>query len=254
MTDLSILTLFYLFLSGLVAGFVDSIAGGGGLITVPVLLAAGFSPGIALGTNKFQSSFGSFSATINFIRKKQVSLSEAWQGVFFTLIGSATGAFLVQQIDSGFLKKFIPILLTFILLYVIFFPELGHLDKHHKIDHKLFYAIFGLLIGFYDGFFGPGTGSLWVVAIIYFLGFNMLKATGYTKIMNFTSNIVALTMFLIGGNVAFKAGIAMAIGQFIGARAGSSMIIKKGSRFIKPLFVTVVSIVVVSLYYKYYFK
>ena len=110
--------------------------------------------------------------------------------------------------------------------------------------------IFGLLIGFYDGYFGPGTGSFWVVLIIIFLGYEMVKATAYTKIMNFTSNITSLMFFLIGGKVMFLPGLAMAAGEIIGAKLGSGLVIKKGVKLIKPFFYITVVVIIIFLFIK----
>lgn len=238
----------YLF-TGFFAGFIDSVAGGGGLITVPVLLGTGLPPHLALGTNKFQSSFGSFSASFNFIRKGQVKLSECISGILFTLIGAATGTYLVRQINPEFLSLIIPFLLTGILIYMIAFPKVGRKDNIARLNSHIFFLIFGLALGFYDGFFGPGTGSFWVVSIILFLGHNITKATAFTKVMNFTSNITSLVVYLFGGLVIFEIGAVMAIGQFLGARLGSNMAIKRGALFIRPLFIASVAAMIIKLIY-----
>jgi uncharacterized membrane protein YfcA len=243
-----------LFLAGFTGGFIDSIAGGGGLVTLPVLLGLGIPPHFALGTNKFQASFGSFSSTYNFMKKGIVSFKEVAYGVVMTFIGAATGTVVIQLIEADFLKKVIPVLLIGILIYLVFTPSLGKSDKKSKINETLFFSIFGILLGFYDGFFGPGTGNFWVVLIMVLLGFNMTKATGYTKVMNFTSNFTSLIVFIIGGKILFTYGLVMAAGQFIGARVGSSLAIKKGSSFIKPIFLMVVTVMIVVLSYRSYFE
>lgn len=253
MEDIQLLVGIALFIAGLLAGFVDSVAGGGGLITLPVLLGLGLPPQVALGTNKFQSSFGSFSAAYNFVRQGRVKLKDAVLGIIFTLIGAALGAWAIQQIPNDFLKHIIPFLLLVVLLYTIFSPRLGDEDSQPKMERQVFFLVFGLALGFYDGFFGPGTGSFWTVALMAGLGFNMAKATGYTKVMNFTSNIVSLGVFLLGNNVAYTAGVIMAAGQFLGARFGSGLVIKKGTGFIRPIFITMVFMTIVSLVYKTYF-
>lgn len=148
-----------LFVTGLAAGFVDSIAGGGGLITLPVLLSVGLPPQLALGTNKLQGSFGTLSAAYNFIRKKQVVLKEAVTGVFFTLIGAGTGAWAVQRLDPAFLRHLVPVLLVLVLIYTFFSKTLGYEERNPRMKQRTFFVIFGLGLGFYDGFFGPGTGS-----------------------------------------------------------------------------------------------
>ena len=242
-----------LFTTGLVAGFVDSIAGGGGLITLPVLLAVGLPPWIALGTNKLQGSFGTLSSSYNYIRKGEVKLKDCISGIMYTFLGAAAGSWAVQMMDPVFIKHVIPFLLLFVLLYTFFSPQLGYGDRLPHMGINNFFLLFGIGLGFYDGFFGPGTGSFWTSALCNVLGFNMAKAAGYARIMNFTSNIVALSMFVVGNNVLYKVGIIMGIGQIIGARIGSNLAIKKGARFIRPIFLTVVLMTIARLVYANYF-
>lgn len=243
-----------LFFSGFCAGFVDSIAGGGGLISLPVLLSAGLPPQVALGTNKLQGSFGSFSSSLNYIRKGEVNLREAGCGVIFTLIGAVTGSYTIQQMEPGFIRHIIPFMLLFVFLYTLFSQQLGDEDRKARMPRGLFYLFFGIVLGFYDGFFGPGTGSFWTAAFIIGLGFNMTRAAGFTRIMNFTSNIVALILFAAGNNVIYPVGICMAGGQIIGARIGSNLAIKKGAGFIRPVFLTVVFLTIIRLVYMNYFN
>ncbi len=234
------LILALLFLVGLLAGLIDSIAGGGGLITVPVLLGIGLPPQIALGTNKLQSSFGSGSAMLTFIRSGKVKLSDCYTGITFTAIGAASGAIAIQMLDPSFLRKLIPWLLITIVIYTIMTPRLGFDDIHPRMQQGPFFLLVGFTLGFYDGFFGPGTGSFWVMLLIFALGFNMTKATAYTKVMNFTSNIASLIFFIAGGSVLWREGLIMGAGQFIGGRIGAHIVVSKGTRFIRPLFILMV--------------
>lgn len=242
----------FLFGAGLAAGFVDSIAGGGGLIALPALLSTGLPPQIALGTNKFQGSFGTLSASYNYIQKGQASLKGAFIGIGCTFIGAAAGAWTVQRLDPGFLRHLVPIMLLLVLIYTLFSGNLGVEEQKPRMNPRAFYLIFGLGLGFYDGFFGPGTGSFWMAGLCAFQGFSMTRSAGCTRIMNFTSNIVSLILFIIGGNVLYSAGICMAIGQFIGARIGSSLAIQKGARFIRPVFLVVVAVTIGRLVYLNY--
>ncbi|MBF0379222.1 MAG: TSUP family transporter [Desulfamplus sp.] len=253
MPDITTDLLIMLFFAGLFAGLVDSIAGGGGLISVPALLFAGLPPQLALGTNKLQGTFGSLSAAYNYVRKGQASLKDSGIGILFTFIGAMVGAWAVQQLNPEFIKPLIPILLVVVFVYTLFSKKLGYEDQNPKLSWNIFWFIFGITLGFYDGFFGPGVGSFWAVAIIYFLGFNMTKASGYTKIMNFVSNIVALVMFIIGGNVYYTVGFVMAFGQTIGAIIGSGLAIRKGAAFIRPVFLIVVFLTIIRLAYLNYF-
>ncbi len=252
-TQLTITLIIILFLTGLIAGFIDSVAGGGGLITLPVLLSIGISPVLALGTNKMQSSMGTLSASFNFIRKGKVDLKSLKLGILCTFIGAASGSILVQVLESDFLVKIIPILLIIIFLYTLFSKKISDKEVKPRISERLYFVVFGLLIGCYDGFFGPGTGSFWVASCIFFIGAGMIRATGITKIMNFTSNVVSLIFFIIGGNVLFKVGIIMGVGQLIGAKIGSSLAIKNGTKFIRPLFLTMVFLTIVKLVYQTYY-
>ncbi|MBI5473279.1 MAG: TSUP family transporter [Ignavibacteriae bacterium] len=248
MTD-SLWTIPILFLTGAIAGLVDSIAGGGGLITIPVMLSIGLPPQVTLGTNKFQASFGSFTAAAYHVHKKNVDLKDAWLGIVCTLIGAAIGTWGVQQIDAQALGKVIPFLLAGILVYTFFTPSLGEVDSAPKLRKNVFYLIMGLALGFYDGFFGPGVGSFWAIAFVALLGFNLSRATGYTKLMNFVSNIVSLIVFAMGGNVWPVFAIPMAVGQIVGARLGSGLVVKRGAAFIRPVFVTMVVIMIFKVFY-----
>lgn len=247
MHDLIIYTL--LFVSGFAAGLIDSIAGGGGLITLPALVAVGFPPHVALGTNKFQSSFGSFTASYYYVKKQYVDLREAFWGIFYTFIGAASGVISVQLMDSRLLNYIIPFFLIGIIIYTFFSPRLGELDSRPKMKTMAFYILFGLALGFYDGFFGPGVGSFWTIAFVAMLGFNLTRATGYTKVMNFTSNIVSFVLFIIGGYVVFTAGIIMAAGQILGSKLGAGLVIKKGTKFIRPAFISIVILTTLKLIY-----
>ncbi len=250
--DLSLLSFILLFFTGLLAGFVDSIAGGGGLISLPVLLSVGLSPQLALGTNKLQGSFGTLAATINFIKKGKVRLSDNMVGIGFTLIGAVIGAWSIQQIEAGFIRHIIPMMLLFVFFYTLFSRDLGSRPGTPKMGEHLFFLLFGLGLGFYDGFFGPGTGAFWTGALLILLGMDMTQATGTTRVMNFVSNIVALSVFIIGGNVLYSAGLTMAGGQIIGARIGSGLAIQRGASFIRPIFLTMVFLTIVRLIYVNY--
>jgi hypothetical protein len=214
----------------------------------------GLPPEIALGTNKLQGSFGTLSASYNYIKKGVVKFDESLVGVLFTLIGAMIGAVTIQWMAAGVVTELVPVLLFLVFIYTLFSKNLGYGVVRPRMPRHLFYVVFGLGLGFYDGFFGPGTGSFWTAAVLILLGLNMKKASGITRIMNFTSNIVALTVFIIGGNVLYSAGFCMAAGQVIGARAGSSLAIKKGVGFIRPIFLTVVFLTIVRLVYLTYFQ
>jgi uncharacterized protein len=240
-------------LTGFVAGFIDAIAGGGGIITIPVLLASGMPPHMALATNKLQGTFGSGMASINFIRKGFITWSEVFIGVLYTFIGAALGTYAILLMDATLLAKIIPAMLVGIFFYTLLSPKMGENERHAYLGHHLFFLVFGLGLGFYDGFFGPGTGTFWTIALVTLLGFNLKKATAQTKVMNFTSNIVSLGVFLWSGTVLFAVGLLMGLGQMVGAYIGSNMVIKKEVKFIRIFFVTMVGLTLIKLIYSSYF-
>jgi len=243
-----------LFGTGLVAGFVDSIAGGGGLISLPVLLSFGLDPQHALGTNKLQATFGSSSASWHYARAGTIDTKDCLRGFLLSLLGAALGALAVQRIDPSFLRRAIPVLLIGVAVYTLVKPRLGAEDLHPRMGRGAFDLLFGLTLGFYDGFFGPGTGTFWTMAFMLGLGFNLTRATGYAKAMNFASNLSSLAFFLWGGNVAFAAGLTMGVGQLLGAMVGAKMVIRRGTKFIRPVFISVVIALTLKLLYDAYLK
>jgi len=242
-----------LFGTGLVAGFVDSIAGGGGLITLPVMLSLGGDPQTALGTNKLQATFGSASATWHYSRAGAVDLRDCWRVCVITFVGAMIGSLGVRQIGADALKVIIPLLLIAVAGYSLRTPQLGETETPPRLARIRFDFIFGLLLGFYDGFFGPGTGTFWTMAFVLMLGFNLTRATGYTKAANCSSNVSSLLVFVLAGKVNYLAGSVMGAGQLIGARFGSRMVVARGTKFIRPVFITVVLTITGKLLYDAYF-
>jgi uncharacterized membrane protein YfcA len=243
-----------LFATGLLAGFVDSVAGGGGLITWPVLLGVGVPVECSLATNKLQAVFGSASASWNYARLGTVSPRRCKTGVFFAVVGAAAGTLLVQHLDRELLRRALPALLVVIAVALLLKPQLGEKDIHPRMDWPWFYALAGLALGFYDGFFGPGVGTFWTMAFMLGLGFNLTKATGYTKVMNFASNATSLALFLRAGQVVWSAGLIMGAGELIGAKIGSGMVVSRGTKFIRPVFITMVIILALKLLYDAWLK
>ncbi|MFT5722156.1 MAG: putative membrane protein YfcA [Motiliproteus sp.] len=232
---------------GLLAGFIDAIAGGGGLISLPALLFAGLTPAQALATNKLQGTFGSFSSSVYFIRRGLVDLrSMAWM-LGCTFVGAALGALLIQQIDPGFLTAVIPILLILIALYFWLSPQVGEEDVQQRISPLTFALSIGFGVGFYDGFFGPGAGSFYAIGFVSLMGYGLTKATAHTKVLNFTSNVAALLFFILGGQVVWTLGLVMAGGQLIGGRLGATLVVLKGAALIRPLVVILCILMSVKL-------
>lgn len=254
MPEFTNITWILLALSAFLAGFIDSIAGGGGIITVPALLWAGLPPHFALGTNKLQSTFGSLTASLNYSRSRLVAFREILPGIIMTALGASCGTVTVQILSPDILSRIIPILLVAVFLYILLSPDTGMDRKSPRIPGGIFYGLFGLTIGFYDGFFGPGTGSLWTLVFVLFRGFDFRSGAAYTKIVNFTSNIVALSWFFLGGKVLFGIGILMGICQVLGAFAGSGMVIRRGARFVRVFFLIIVAATLIHLVYDNYLR
>lgn len=231
--------LLILFAVAIFAGWVDSIGGGGGLVSIPVLLWSGFTPLETLATNKLQASFGSSTATVNYYRHGLVDVKGQKLTVALAFLGSVCGTLAVQQIDSSLLEKAIPLLLMLFALYFLFSPSVSDLDRHQLISRNQFAATVGFGVGFYDGFFGPGTGTFFTMGYIVLLGFALPRATGNTKLLNFSSNFASLLFFAISGHIVWLVGLTMGVGQVIGSYIGSHMAVKHGVRLIRPVLVTV---------------
>ena len=225
--------------AGMLAGFVDAIAGGGGLIALPALLAAGVPPIAALGTNKVQSVIGTAAASLTYWRRGFVSLKALAIAIPCTYAASFAGAFVVKQIDTSVLSIVVPGALIAIALYFLLAPRLSDDDRHARLKWEYFVPVLGACIGFYDGLFGPGTGSFLTMGFVALFGLGVTRAAGNTKILNLASNLGALTLFIPSGDVIWAAAAAMAIGQLIGGYLGALTGIRFGAKLIRPLVVIV---------------
>jgi len=239
--------LLLLFVTGMLAGGLDAIAGGGGLIALPVLLATGLGPTEALATNKLQGSFGTFSSSLYFVRHGLVKPGDIIVLIVCTFTGSVTGTLLVQFLGSSFITRIMPILLIFAALYFWFGPVIREKEQQARIGFGLFAITVGFAIGFYDGFFGPGAGTFFTLGFVALLGFNLIQATAHTKILNFTSNIASLLFFAAGGYVVWELGLVMAAGQLIGGRIGARLVHRKGTYLIRPIIVIVCILISLKL-------
>lgn len=247
---LSLEMLSLLFAVALVAGFVDTVAGGGGLLTLPVLLLAQLPPVAALATNKLQGSFGTLTAALSMLRRRVVRFREV-RGLFVaSLLGSALGTLLVQFTDPGILKMLIPIVLVLISGYFLLAPGVGMDEKPPRLNHRAYGLGVVPLIGFYDGYLGPGTGTFFTFSQLYFRGRNLIGATGVAKVLNFASNIASLVVFVAGGKVVWSVGVVMILGQILGALAGSHTVVRHGGRIIRPLVVGMCLLMAISFLWK----
>ena len=244
--DLHILSL--VLLTGLAAGYMDGIAGGGGLLTVPMLLSIGLPPHLALGTNKLAGTMGVLQSVRVFIKKNILNVRLWIPAIIGALIGSACGAIAVQLIHADFLKQLIPCVLIIIVAYMLL-PKPAHRYKHRKdFKPKLgSSAAISSSVGFYDGFFGPGTGAIGVALIVASYKLDLLQASAAGRLINFTSNIAALIVFIVMGNVNYLTGISMGAAYMVGSYFGVHSAIKFGTKFIKPIFLIVTTIICVRL-------
>lgn len=232
--------LLYLAMFGvaLVAGFIDAIAGGGGLLTTPALLFAGVPPINAIATNKLQSTFGTTMATVNFVRAGLLDWRAHLPAVAWVFVGSALGVLVVQQIERDALMLVIPVLLISVALYVLLSPRMEDIDREPRLSERAYRPIAGG-IGFYDGFFGPGTGSFFNVTAVSLRGMGLTRATGVAKLLNVTSNIAALLLWSFSGYLWWWLGVTMAVGALIGGWLGSHTAIRFGAPLIRPMLVAI---------------
>lgn len=237
MHDLTLHIILLLVAAGFLAGFVDSIAGGGGLITLPALLIAGIPPLETLGTNKLQGLFGSGSATIAYARKGHVNLKDQLPMAAMAGLGSVIGALAAAYVPGDLLKAALPLILIAVALYFALKPNLDDVQRTARMAPFVFGLSFVPVIGFYDGVFGPGTGSFFMLAFVAMAGFGVLKATAHTKLLNFATNIGAFIVFSLYGVILWKIGLMMGVAQFLGAQVGSRLAMKNGAKVIKPLLV-----------------
>ncbi len=229
-----------LLLCGLAAGFVDAIAGGGGLLTIPALLWAGLPVQTALGTNKMQACCGTALAVRNYARAGLIHWRDVRTGVLVTMVFAALGAWTVGRVDPAFLKRVIPWLLIAIAVYTVLSPRMGAVKSKARLTPVTFALLGGAALGFYDGFFGPGTGSFWTLACVLLAGLDLRHATAFTKVMNLTSNLASLAVFLAAGSVVFHIAAVMIAGQLAGAHLGSHMVIRNGPSIIRPVLLVTV--------------
>lgn len=229
----------FLFGIAMIAGWTDTIAGGGGLLTIPAMLLVGVPPAVALATNKLQGSAGTLTAAIYFIKKESVDLGQIKWLVVATFIGSVVGSWLVLQIDARVLLSYLPILLIVVGFYFLLSPNIGDEDRKRQLTLTAFAIAICPLLGLYDGFIGSATGSFMALSLVLLCGYNLSKATANAKILNFTSNISSLLYFIIFGEVFWLIGLVMIVGQLIGATIGAKMVLEKGSTLVRPIVVIV---------------
>ncbi len=229
-------TIAFLLSIAFLAGAIDAMAGGGGLLTIPALMSTGMPPVAALATNKLQSAIGTASSFYTFWRGGHVEVKRFAWPVLGAFAGSALGALVVQVVDSSFLGAVVPILLVLMALYFLLAPSMSAADRTAKLGPvPITLIITG--IGFYDGFFGPGTGSFMTLALVALGGFGLVRAIAGTKLLNLTTNVAALIMLALGGHMLWALGLTMAVANVAGAQLGTRLAIRYGGKGVRPLLV-----------------
>jgi hypothetical protein len=237
-----------------IAGLVDAIAGGGGLISVPAYLVAGLPPHIALGNNKMSSFFGTLFSTFRYFKHNMIDLPVAVSSAVFALIGSNLGTRSVLSLNPDFLNYILIFLLPVITIFTLINKNMGINNHSHLIvlKKRIFYAIIaGLVIGFYDGFFGPGTGSFLILIFTVLMKYDFRVANGNTKVINLASNAAALITFIINGKILFAIGIPAAIFGIAGNLVGSQHVIKKGNKLIRPIFIAIFILLFIKIVWEH---
>ncbi|MEH7097724.1 TSUP family transporter [Neobacillus vireti] len=243
---------FILIVFGFLASFIDSVVGGGGLIALPTLLFTGLNPAGAVATNKLASTIGSLTSTFMFYRSGKLDIKSVVKFFPLSFIGSLLGAYTVHLLNPEVLKPLMLIMLAAVAIFTIFKKDWGSISTPKKLSiyHFIIFLVTLFAIGFYDGFIGPGTGSFFIFSFL-LIGFDFLKAAGNAKFLNFGSNIAGLLMFMLLGQVNYTYGIIMGIAQFAGAICGSKFAIKKGSGYVRALFIVVTCLLLAKNIYDY---
>lgn len=245
MDSISLDMLMFLLGAGFTAAFIDSVVGGGGLISMPALLMTGLPPGIVLGTNKLASIFCSSTSSISFLRSGKMDVSLIKYLFWFSLVGSILGAYTVTLLSPTFLKPLVVVMLILVAIYTVFKKDWGEVSTYNAASKRssLLGAVAAFVLGFYDGFFGPGAGSFLIFAFL-MLGFDFIVAAGNAKALNLASNLGAVATFLLAGSVNYAYGLCMGAAMIVGALAGSRFAIARGTAYIKPLFISVTTVLI----------
>ena len=246
---MSVLDFLFLALASGFAGFVDAVAGGGGLVQLPALLIGLNDKPIPLilGTNKVPSIFGTTSAAINYFKKVKPDLHITSYMALPAFLGSVSGARLAAEVPKDIFRPLILSLLILVSLYTFFRPHLGLEEKlrFSRQKTKVIVALCGLLIGFYDGIFGPGTGTFLIFLLVSLIGYAFIKASATAKIVNIATNLGAIISFHFTGHIWWKLGFALAIANVTGGILGSKLAIKGGSKLVRKFFL-VVSVILIA--------
>ena len=234
------------------AGFIDAIAGGGGLISLPAYWSVGIPPHVALGTNKFSSCFGTIFSTANYLRAGMIDIPVAVISAIMALFGSWLGAKTALIVSAQVLNYLLLIMIPLVTITTLLRKSIGYEDNAHLLNmhYRLFLAlVVGLLIGFYDGFFGPGTGTFLILSFSILLHYDFVRANGNTKVVNLSSNLAAVVTFALAGKIYYPVAIPAAICGIVGNILGSKLVILRGNRLIKRVFVLALILLFIRVVY-----
>ncbi|WP_285138433.1 TSUP family transporter [Microbacterium sp. lyk4-40-TSB-66] len=249
----SVASLLLLLIAAGVAGWVDAVVGGGGLIQLPALVIAvpkDVATPFILGTNKLSSFFGTLSASWVYLRRIRVQLVLLVPLVVGAYAGSTVGAALSRYVPREVLTPIVLVAVIVVALYTLLKPRMGleHAPRHNSTAATAWRAAaIGLLVGFYDGILGPGTGSFFVILIVGVLGYGFLQASANAKIANLTTNLAALAVYGVHGEILLVLGLAMAVMNITGGFIGAHMATRRGSGFVRIVFLVTLSILIVKL-------
>jgi uncharacterized membrane protein YfcA len=256
-SDYSLLTILAFILFAFIAGFIDSVVGGGGLIQLPALLIGlpGSPIPVIFGTNKIAALSGTSVAAFQYSRRIKFNFRLLLIIAFFSFVASYLGAKSLNFIDARTLKPLILIILILIAVYTFIKKDLGSVQtKLLPLNKQMFYgSLIGFIVGFYDGFFGPGTGSFFILGFVMILGFEFVTASAYAKVINCVTNLSALIVFIRHGQYILELALLMAVCNVAGSLIGSRMAIKKGNAFVRIFFLIIVVLMILKYGYDIFF-
>lgn len=240
-------------LASMLAGCVDAIAGGGGLIQLPAMVAAypGVPAATLFGTNKFASVWGTAWASASYARRVRLPWRALLPAVGAAVAGGVLGAWLAMRVSDQWLRALLPVILTAVLVYTLWRKDLGrvHAPAFRGAAEAAVAAGIGLAIGFYDGLFGPGTGSFLIFLFVHALGYDFLHASACAKVVNVATNLAALGVFAVGGHVWWPLAVAMAAANVVGSVIGTQLALRRGSGLVRAVFIAVVSALILKTAY-----
>lgn len=252
------LELFAASLASFVAAFVNSIAGGGGLVSVPILFALfpDLPPAVLFGTNKAAMVWGTAWAAGTYARSVRLAASTLAPALAAASAGGFLGAWLVTRVDGAVLRRFVPVMLTVTLAYTVWQRNFGdaHRPRFRQHQETIWATITALALGVYDGFFGPGTGSFFIFAFVKLLGFDFLHAAAGATLLNTATNAASLCLFAWTGNVRWEFVVPMAAANVIGSLVGTRVALKRGAPFIRVMFIVIVSALILKTAADAYFR